>query len=48
MQIFNEINSRKLGAREFNVFKGFFTNGLFLFIIFATIGVQTALVQFGG
>lgn len=48
MQIFNEINSRKLGAHEFNVFKGFFNNGLFLFIIISTLLVQTALVQYGG
>lgn len=39
MQIFNEINSRKLGDRDFNVFKGFFNNGLFLFIIVSTLVV---------
>jgi magnesium-transporting ATPase (P-type) len=39
MQIFNEINSRKLGDRDFNVFKGFFNNGLFLFIIVSTFVV---------
>lgn len=32
MQLFNQINARKLGSREFNVFAGFFNNGLFLFI----------------
>ena len=28
-QVFNEINSRKLGEYEFNVFAGFFNNFLF-------------------
>ena len=48
MQVFNEINSRKLGAYEYNVFKGFFNNTLFLLIILFTIGVQCVLVQYGG
>lgn len=48
MQVFNEINSRKLGEREFNVFAGFFNNWLFQFIIILTIVVQIALVQYGG
>lgn len=39
MQVFNEINSRKLGEREFNVFAGFFNNWLFQFIIILTIVV---------
>ena len=30
MQVFNEINARKLGANEYNVFKGFFNNLMFL------------------
>jgi Ca2+ transporting ATPase len=48
LQIFNEINSRKLGDQEYNVFKGFFNNGLFLGIIVGTLLVQTALVEYGG
>ena len=48
MQVFNEINSRKLGAYDYNVFAGFFNNWLFLFITFFTIGVQVFLVQYGG
>lgn len=48
MQVFNEINSRKLGEREFNVFAGFFNNWLFLFITVVTVVVQIALVQYGG
>ena len=48
MQIFNEINSRKLGEYEFNVFSGFFNNFLFIFIMIFTIVVQCVLVQYGG
>jgi Ca2+ transporting ATPase len=48
MQVFNEINSRKLGAYEYNVFKGFFNNFLFLGIIIGTIIVQCLMVEYGG
>ena len=48
MQVFNEINSRKLGVQEYNVFKGFFNNALFLSVIILTIVVQYILVQYGG
>ena len=48
MQIFNEINARKLGDREFNVFQGFFNNLLFLWIVLATIAIQYCMVQYGG
>ena len=48
MQVFNEINARKLGEREFNVFKGFFNNWLFLFVIILTLAVQGALVEYAG
>jgi Ca2+ transporting ATPase len=44
MQVFNEINSRKLGVHDYNVFKGFFNNWLFLIIIIFTIVVQCVLV----
>ena len=47
MQVFNEINARKLGEREFNVFSGFFNNWLFLFVILLTAVVQILLVQYG-
>jgi Ca2+ transporting ATPase len=47
MQVFNEINSRKLG-QVYNVFQGFFNNLLFLLIIIFTIVVQCVLVQYGG
>ena len=48
MQIFNELNSRKLKNSEFNVFHGFFNNFLFLGIVIGTIIVQILLVQYGG
>ena len=48
MQVFNEINSRKIGAHEFNIFEGIFNNWLFLFIEFITIVVQITLVEVGG
>lgn len=48
MQVFNEINARKLGVYEFNVFKGFFNNSLFIIIILATIFIQIVLVEYGG
>jgi len=48
MQVFNEINSRKLGKLEYNVFHGFFNNLLFILIIIFTIIVQCVLVQYGG
>lgn len=47
MQVFNEINCRKL-ENDRNIFKGFFSNPLFLAIIGITIGVQFILVQFAG
>jgi P-type Ca2+ transporter type 2B len=48
MQIFNELNCRKIKSNEYNIFKGFFNNYLFLFIEFFTFGVQILLVTFGG
>merc|ERR1712157_658057 len=48
MQLFNQINSRKLGDKEFNVFAGFFNNFWFLGITVLTFGVQYAMVQYGG
>jgi Ca2+ transporting ATPase len=48
MQVFNEINCRKIQASDFNVFSNFFNNPMFFFILFVTIIVQILLVQFGG
>lgn len=39
MQIFNEINARKIEPDEYNVFVGFFNNGYFLFIIIFSVVV---------
>lgn len=47
MQIFNQINSRKLGD-DLNVFANFFNNFIFLGIIVFTFVVQILLVQYGG
>lgn len=44
MQIFNEINSRKIGESEFNVFADFFDNSLFIIILIFTVIVQILLV----
>jgi hypothetical protein len=48
MQLFNEINARKLGPKDFNVFGGFFNNPLFLLILVFTGAVQYFMVQLGG
>ena len=32
MQLFNMINARKLGERQFNIFSGLFNNGLFIVV----------------
>jgi len=47
MQIFNEINSRKVHG-ERNVFSGILRNHLFLAILFGTVAVQALLVEFTG
>jgi Ca2+ transporting ATPase len=48
MNLFNQINSRKLGARDFNVFEGFFNNYLFLIILGGEFAGQWFLVELGG
>ncbi len=60
MQVFNEINCRKIGENgksitvnhhifiELNVFESFFNNPMFLFIVTITVGIQIILIQFGG
>lgn len=47
MQIFNQINSRKL-TNQINVFEGFFNNSLFIGIMIFTFAIQMILVEFGG
>lgn len=48
LQLFNEINSRKLKNEELNVFKNFTNNKLFMLILLLTFGVQYLLISFGG
>lgn len=48
LQVFNEINARKLKSNEYNVFAGFFNNPLFLVIMVFTLVVQFVCVEFGG
>ena len=48
MQLFNQINSRKLGEREFNVFASFFNNFMFIGILLLTFAIQVVIVQYGG
>jgi len=48
MQVFNEINCRKIQASDFNVFANFFNNPMFFFIMLLTIAVQIVLVEYGG
>lgn len=48
MQVFNLINARKLGDREFNVFSGFFNNFRFLLIFLIIFGAQIFICQKGG
>lgn len=47
MQLFNEINSRKLKG-ECNVFVGMFNNPIFCSILLVTSVLQVVIVQFGG
>lgn len=53
MQVFNQINARKLGNAltndpEFNVFSGVFKNLAFVGITVVTFGVQMLMVEYGG
>jgi len=48
MQLFNQINARKLEEDEFNVFSGFFNNSLFIFVVIFTFAIQMVLVEIGG
>lgn len=48
LQLFNEINCRKLKATEVNVFVGFCNNTMFLAIVLLTVVVQVLIVEFGG
>ncbi|MFM7853283.1 MAG: cation transporting ATPase C-terminal domain-containing protein [Flammeovirgaceae bacterium] len=48
LQVFNEINARKLKSDEVNVFENFFNNKLFLVIVVSTIIIQLTMVKYGG
>lgn len=48
LQIFNEINARKLKHEEINVFKNFFNNPLFILILIVTFIVQFSIIKLGG
>ena len=48
LQVFNEINARKLKSDEYNVFESFFNNKLFLIIVVSTIIIQLTMVKYGG
>jgi hypothetical protein len=48
MQVFNLLNARKLGDREFNVFSNFFNNFRFLAIFIGIFLIQMAIVEYGG
>jgi len=48
LQVFNQINCRKLKKDEYNVFQGFFNNWLFLIVEIFTIIIQFIIVQLGG
>ena len=48
LQLFNQINSRKLGEKEFNIFANFCNNWMFIVITLLTFGIQVLIVQFAG
>jgi hypothetical protein len=48
LQVFNEVNARKVGKYEWNVFSGLHTNWIFIAIIAITAVVQALIVEFGG
>ena len=48
MQLFNQINARKLGEKEYNIFAGFFNNWIFIGITILTFAVQVIIVEYGG
>lgn len=48
MQLFNQINARKIELGEINVFAGFFNNFLFIGVTIFTFIVQMSMVEVGG
>ena len=48
MQLFNQINARKIEKGENNVFSGMFDNWMFIAVLVVTITVQMAMVELSG
>jgi magnesium-transporting ATPase (P-type) len=48
LQLFNQINARKLEADEFNVFSGMLSNFLFVGVVIFTFTIQMVMVEIGG
>ena len=48
LQLFNEINCKKLEIDELNIFEGFFTNKMFVGILSATFFIQILFIELGG
>lgn len=48
LQVFNEINCRKIGQREFNVFERFFHNPWFIAVIIIVCVVQVLQIEWFG
>lgn len=48
MQLFNQINARKIEKGENNVFSGMFDNMMFVGVLVVTIVVQVCMVQLSG
>merc|ERR1712167_419910 len=48
MQLFNQLNSRKLGEKDYNIFADFFNNWMFIIIPIITFAVQMVIVEYGG
>jgi hypothetical protein len=48
LHLFNEINCRKVGATEFNVFHNIVANWYFMVILGGLFGLQYVFVQYGG
>jgi len=48
MQLFNLINAKKLGEKEYNIFSGLFNNCFFLFILVISFAIQVAMIEYGG
>ena len=47
MQIFNSINARKLNNKDINVFRNFFNNPMFFFIMLGIFFAQMLIVELG-